>query len=71
MPGLGQTQVVDNVAVTLGGNSFLAIEGDLAAALGSGVTVTQAAGTAGRVGASYHNPSGTKHLTSAGTLQAI
>ncbi len=68
--GIAQTQTVDNVAVTLNSNSYLAVEGATSAVLGSGVTVSQAASTGGNLGAGF-NFTATGNLTNQGTIQVL
>ncbi len=68
--GIAQTQTVDNVAVTLNSNSYLAVEGAISVVLGSGVTVSQAASTGGNIGSNF-NFSGTGNLANQGTIQSL
>ncbi|QVL34257.1 PEP-CTERM sorting domain-containing protein [Telmatocola sphagniphila] len=68
--GIGQTSVLDNVSITLGSNSYVAVEGNTNASLGSNVLISQSANTTGQVGNNY-NFSGTGNLTNGGKIQAI
>src|SRR5262249_2485797 len=68
--GIAQSQTVDNLAITLGGNSSLAVEGTSTATLGANFTVAQAASTSGNVGASFKF-SGTGNLVNQGTIQVV